>query len=42
MRLGQDEEHYKNSIIILMKLNKRAWNQTIRNRGKIIWKNRNK
>lgn len=36
--LGKDEEHSKNSIITLMKLNKRTWNQTIRNRGKIIWK----
>lgn len=39
LALGQDEEHNKNSIITLMKLNKRTWNQTIRNRGKIIWKN---
>ena len=38
LALGQDEEHNKNSIITLMKLNKRTWNQTIRNRGKIIWK----
>ena len=36
--LGKDEEHSKNSIITLMKLNKITWNQTIRNRGKIIWK----
>ena len=42
LALGQDEEHNKNSIITLMKLNKRTWNQTIKNRGKIIWKNRNK
>ncbi len=38
LALGQDEEHNKNSIITLMKLNRRTWNQTIRNRGKIIWK----
>lgn len=37
LALGQDEEHNKNSIITLMKLNKRTWKQTIRNRGKIIW-----
>ena len=41
LALGQDEEHSKNSIITMMKLNKRTWNQTIRNRGKIIWKNKN-
>lgn len=40
LALGQDEEHNKNSIITMMKLNKRTWNQTIRNRGKIIWKNK--
>ncbi len=39
LALGQDKEHNKNSIITLMRLNKRTWNQTIRNRGKIIWKN---
>ena len=38
LALGKDEEHSKNSIITLMKLNKRTLNQTIRNRGKIIWK----
>lgn len=38
LALGYDEDHNKNSIITLMKLNKRTWNQTIRNRGKIIWK----
>ena len=38
LALGKDVEHSKNSIITLMKLNKRTWNQTIRNRGKIIWK----
>jgi hypothetical protein len=36
LALGKDEEHSKNSIITLMKLNKITWNQTIRNRGKII------
>lgn len=41
LALGQDEEHCKNSIITMMKLNKRTWNQTIRNRGKIIWKGKN-
>lgn len=37
LALGQDEEHNKNSIITIMKLNGRTWKQTIRNRGKIIW-----
>lgn len=41
LALGNDKEHSKNSIITLMKLNKRTWNQTIKNRGKIIWKSRN-
>ena len=40
LALGQDEEHNKNSISTMMKLNKRTWNQTIKNRGKIIWKNK--
>lgn len=40
LALGKDEEHNKNSIITLMKLNKRTWKQTIRNRGKIIWRNK--
>ena len=40
LALGKDEEHNKNSIITLMKLNKRTWNQTIKNRGKIIWKDK--
>lgn len=39
LALGQDEEHNKNSIITLMRLNERTWEQTIKNRGKIIWKN---
>lgn len=34
----KDREHSKNSIITLMKLNERTWKQTIKNRGKIIWK----
>ena len=42
LALGQDKEHNKNSIITMMKLNKRTWKQTIKNRGKIIWKNKNK
>ncbi len=40
LALGQDDEHNKNSIITMMKLNKRTWKQTIRNRGNIIWKNK--
>lgn len=39
LALGKDKEHNKNSIITLMKLNKRTWNQTIKNRGNIVWKN---
>ena len=42
LALGQNEYNTKNSIITLMRLNKRTWNQTIRNRGKIIWKSRQK
>ena len=33
LALGQDKEHNKNSIITMMKLNKRTWKQTIKNRG---------
>lgn len=40
LAIAKDEEHNKNSIITLMKLNKRTWQQTIKNRGKIIWKNK--
>lgn len=40
LALGQDKEHNKNSIITMMKLNKRTWKQTIKNRGNIIWKNK--
>lgn len=36
--LGSDNEHSKNSIITLMRLNDRTWKQTINNRGKFIWK----
>ena len=32
LALGQDKEHNKNSIITMMKLNKRTWKQTIKNR----------
>ena len=42
LALGQDKEHNKNSIITMMKLNNRSWKQTLKNRGKIIWKNKNK
>ena len=42
LALGQDKEHNKNSIITMMKLNNRTWNQTLKNRGKIICKNKNK
>ena len=42
LALGQDKEHNKNSIITMMKLINRTWNQTLKNRGKIIWKNKNK
>lgn len=42
LALGQDKEHNKNSIITIMKLNNRTWKQTLKNRGKIIWKNKNK
>ena len=38
LALGYDKEHCKNSIITLMKLNDRTWEQTIKNRGKIVWK----
>ena len=38
LALGCDIEHSKNSIITLMKLNDRTWEQTIKNRGKIVWK----
>ena len=42
LALGQNREHNKNSIITRMKLNNRTWKQTLKNRGKIIWKNKNK
>lgn len=41
LALGKDEEHSKNSIITLMKLNERTWGQTIKNRGEIIWRMKN-
>ena len=33
LALGQEKVHNKNSIITMMKLNKRTWKQTIKNRG---------
>ena len=39
MATQNDKLHPKNSIITIMKLNDRTWNQTINNRGKIIYKN---
>lgn len=38
LALGKDTEHNKNSIITLMKLNERTWEQTVKNRGNILWK----
>ena len=38
LALGYDDEHSKNSIITLMRLNERTWEQTIKNRGKIVWR----
>lgn len=35
--VAEDEIHPKNSIITLMKLNDRTWNQTLKNRGYIIY-----
>lgn len=37
--VAQDKKHSKNSIITLMKLNDRTLEQTLKNRGKIIFKN---
>ncbi len=37
LALGKEEGHPKNSIITMMKQNNRTWEQTIRNRGKILW-----
>lgn len=37
--VAEDEVHPKNSIITLMRLNDRTWNQTIKNKGDIIYKN---
>lgn len=39
LALEKNNEHSKNSIITLMRLNERTWNQTVKNRGKIIWEN---
>lgn len=37
LALGKNNIYNKNSIITLMRLNKRTWNQTIKNRGNIIF-----
>lgn len=37
LALGKDKEHPKNSIITMMKQNDRTWNQTIGNRGRILF-----
>ena len=39
LALGKNSIYNKNSIITLMRLNKRTWNQTINNRGDIIFPN---
>ena len=39
LALGKNAVYNKNSIITLMRLNKRTWNQTINNRGDIIFPN---
>lgn len=39
LALGKNAVYNKNSIITLMRLNKRTWNQTISNRGDIIFPN---
>lgn len=39
LALGKNAVYDKNSIITLMRLNKRTWNQTINNRGDIIFPN---
>lgn len=36
--VAEDKAHPKNSIITLMRLNDRTWNQTIKNKGEIIYK----
>lgn len=38
LALGKDKEHNKNSIITMMRLNKRTWKQVIKNRGEFLWK----
>lgn len=35
--IAENEKHPKNSIITLMQLNDRTWNQTLKNRGNIIF-----
>ena len=37
LAIAADERHPKNSIITLMQLNERTWNQTIKNKGDIIF-----
>ena len=37
LAIAADERHPKNSIITLMQLNERTWNQTIKNKGEIIF-----
>ena len=37
--VAEDNQHPKNSIITLMKLNDRTWKQTLKNRGDIIFIN---
>lgn len=37
LAVEEDKKHPKNSIITLMKLNDRTWQQTIKNRGDIIF-----
>ena len=39
LSLGKNTVYNKNSIITLMGLNKRTWNQTLKNRGDIIFQN---
>ena len=38
LSLGEDKDHKQNSIITLMRLNERTWNQTLKNWGRIVWK----
>lgn len=41
LALPFDKEHPKNSIITLMRLNKRTWKQTLKNKGEIIFDKNN-